>query len=144
MQITRSPADTIKGPGDWFTRDVYLDSVAGAPAPSRVTANLVHFMPGARTNWHRHPLSQTVFGTEGVGLCQRRGGLIEVIRPGGRVLFEADEQHWHGAASNRLMVHLAINETDDHHDVAHWLEPVSDAEYTATVLTNALRPQGQS
>ncbi|MEU9263735.1 cupin domain-containing protein [Streptomyces sp. NPDC048212] len=106
MQITRSSIDTIKGPADWFTGDVYIDAVAAAPAPSRVTANLVHFMPGARTYWHRHPLGQTVFVTEGVGLCQRRGGPVEVIRPGDRVLFEADEEHWHGAAPNRLMVHL--------------------------------------
>ena len=79
-------------------------------------------MPGARTHWHRHPLSQTVFVTEGVGLCQRRGGPVEIIRPGDRVLFEADEEHWHGAAPNRLMVHLAINEGDDDHDVVHWLD----------------------
>ena len=131
MQITRSSIDTAKGPADWFTGDVYIDSVAAAPPPSRVTANLVHFMPGARTHWHRHPLSQTVFVTEGVGLCQRRGGPVEVIRPGDRVLFEADEEHWHGAAPNRLMVHLAINEGDDQHDVVHWLEPVTDDEYAA-------------
>ena len=123
MQITRSSIDTAKGPADWFTGDVYIDSVAAAPPPSRLTANLVHFMPGARTHWHRHPLSQTVFVTEGVGLCQRRGGPVEIIRPGDRVLFEADEEHWHGAAPNRLMVHLAINEGDDEHDVVHWLSP---------------------
>lgn len=131
MQITRSSIDTVKGPGGWFTGDVHFDSVAAAPPPSRLTANLVHFMPGARTRWHRHPLSQTVFVTEGTGLCQRRGGPIEVIRPGDRVLFEADEEHWHGAAANRLMVHLAINEGDDQHDVVHWLEPVTDEEYAA-------------
>ena len=131
MQITRSSIDTAKGPSDWFTGDVYIDSVAAAPPPSRLTANLVHFMPGARTHWHRHPLSQTVFVTEGVGLCQRRGGPVEVIRPGDRVLFEADEEHWHGAAPDRLMVHLAINEGDDQHDVVHWLQPVTDQEYTA-------------
>ena len=34
------------------------------------------------TEIQRHPLSQTVFVTEGVGLCQRRGGPVEVIRPG--------------------------------------------------------------
>ena len=96
-----------------------LPLVAAVPPPSRVTANLVHFMPGARTHWHRHPLSQTVFVTEGVGLCQRRGGPVEVIHPGDRVLFEADDEHWHGAAPNRLMVHLAINEGDDQHDVVH-------------------------
>jgi quercetin dioxygenase-like cupin family protein len=68
MQITRSSVDTAKGPGDWFTGDVYIDPVAAAPPPSRVTANLVHVMPGARTHWHRHPLGQTVFVTEGIGL----------------------------------------------------------------------------
>ena len=108
MQITRSSVDTAKGPSERFTGDVYIDAVAAAPPPSRVRANLVHFMPGARTHWHRHPLSQTVFVTEGVGLCQRRGGPIEIIRPGDRVLFEADEEHWHGAAPRRLMVHLSV------------------------------------
>ena len=96
-----------------------------------MTANLVHFMPGARTHWHRHPLGQTVFVTEGVGLCQRGGGPVEIIRPGDRVLFEADEEHWHGAAPHRLMVHLAINEGDAEHDVVHWLTPVTDEEYAA-------------
>ncbi|WP_022908938.1 (R)-mandelonitrile lyase [Aestuariimicrobium kwangyangense] len=131
MQITPSSIDTVKGPDDWFTGDVYIDTVADAPAPSRLSAKLVHFTPSARTHWHRHPLSQTVFVTEGVGLCQRRGGPIEVIRPGDRVLFEADEEHWHGAAPNRFMVHLAINEADADHAVVHWLEPVTDAEYGA-------------
>ncbi|MFD3827230.1 alcohol dehydrogenase catalytic domain-containing protein [Streptomyces sp. NPDC058625] len=135
MQITRSSIDTVKGPADWFTGDVYIDAVAAASAPSRVTASLVHFMPGARTHWHRHPLGQTVFVTEGVGLCQRRGGPVEVIRPGDRVLFEADEEHWHGAAPNRLMVHLAVNEGDDDHAVVHWLNPVTDEEYHAAPAT---------
>ena len=131
MQITRSSIATAKGPADWFTGDVYIDSAAAGPPPSRVTANLVHFMPGARTHWHRHPLSQTVFVTEGVGLRQRRGGPVEVISPGDRVLFEADEEHWHGTALTRLMVHLAINEGDEQHDVVHWLTPFTDDEYAA-------------
>jgi quercetin dioxygenase-like cupin family protein len=92
-------------------------------------------MPGARTHWHRHPLGQTVFVTEGIGLCQRRGGPVEVIRPGDRVLFEAGEEHWHGAAPNRLMAHLAINEGDADHDVVHWLTPVTDEEYAAAPPT---------
>ena len=130
MKITRSSVYTVKGPGDWFTGDVYLDAAAASPPPSRVSASLVHFMPGARTHWHRHPLSQTVFVTEGIGLCQRRGGPIEVIRPGDRVLFEAGEEHWHGAAPTRLMVHLAINEGDDENEVVQWLQPVTDEEYS--------------
>ena len=92
-------------------------------------ANLVHFMPGARTAWHSHPLGQSLFVTEGIGLCQRRGGPIEVIRPGDRVYIEPDEEHWHGATPGRLMVHLALNEVDDEHVAAHWGEHVSDDEY---------------
>jgi mannose-6-phosphate isomerase-like protein (cupin superfamily) len=41
----------------------------------------VHFTPGARTAWHTHPHGQTIWVTEGVGLCRREGGPIEVIRP---------------------------------------------------------------
>lgn len=131
MQITRSSIRTAKGPADWFTGDVYVDAVAAAPPPSRVSANLVHFAPGARTHWHHHPLSQTVFVTEGVGLRQRRGGPVEVIRPGDRVLFEADEEHWPGATPDRLMVHPAVDEGDDENPVVQWPTPVSDEEYTA-------------
>ncbi|MGY3554990.1 (R)-mandelonitrile lyase [Williamsia sp. R60] len=135
MQIVRSSVSTTKGPSDWFTGDVYIDAVAAAPAPSRVSANLVHFMPGARTHWHRHPLSQTVFVTEGIGLCQRRGGPVEIIRPGDRVLFEADEEHWHGAAPTGLMVHLAINESSKEYDAVQWLAPVTDEEYNQEPAT---------
>src|SRR5436305_2812585 len=131
MQITRSSIDTAKGPADWFTRDVYIDAVAAAPAPARVQANLVHFTPGARTAWHTHPLGQTIYVTEGVGLCQRRGGPIEVIRPGDRVFFEPDEDHWHGGAPNRFMTHIAMQEVDEQGSPVTWGEHVSDEEYDA-------------
>jgi quercetin dioxygenase-like cupin family protein len=136
MEITRSSIDTAKGPADWFTGDVYLDAVAAAPAPSRIQANLVHFTPGARTHWHTHPLGQTIYVTEGIGLCQRRGGQVEVIRSGDRVFFEPDEEHWHGAAANRFMAHLALNEVDDEHPAAHWGDRVSDDEYEAAPATD--------
>jgi quercetin dioxygenase-like cupin family protein len=96
-----------------------------------VQANLVHFTPGARTAWHTHSLGQTIYVTEGVGLCQTRGGAIEVIRPGDRVFFAPDEDHWHGAAPNRFMVHLALNEVDDDHFAAEWGEKVTADEYAA-------------
>jgi quercetin dioxygenase-like cupin family protein len=81
VQITRSELDTTKGSADWFTGDVYVDTVVAAPAPARSQGGLVHFTPGARTAWHNHPLGQTIFVTEGVGRCQRRGGTIQEIRP---------------------------------------------------------------
>jgi quercetin dioxygenase-like cupin family protein len=131
MEITRTALGTAKGPSDWFTGDVYIDAVAAAPAPGRVQANLVHFTPGARTAWHTHPLGQTIYVTEGIGLCRRRGGSIEVIRPGDRVFFEPDEEHWHGATADRFMVHLALNEVDEDHVAANWGEKVTDEEYAA-------------
>ena len=113
MQITRNSTDTAVGPGDWFTGTVYIDTIATALGPSRLQAASVHFTPGARTAWHTHPFGQTIYVTEGVGRCQRRGGPVEVIRPGDRVYFEPGEDHWHGAAPSRFMTHIAMQEVDD-------------------------------
>jgi quercetin dioxygenase-like cupin family protein len=71
MQITRNTLETAPGPSDWFTRAVYIDTVATPSEASRLAASSVHFTPGARTAWHIHPNGQTIFVTEGVGLCQR-------------------------------------------------------------------------
>ena len=131
MQITRSSLDTKRGSSEWFSGAVYVDTVAAPLGPSRLSGSYVHFTPGARTAWHAHPLGQTIYVTEGVGLCQRRGGPVEVIRPGDRVFFEPDEDHWHGAAPTRFMAHLAINETDDDHVTANWGDKVTDEEYGA-------------
>jgi quercetin dioxygenase-like cupin family protein len=132
MQITRSSGtETAPGPGEWFTGTVYVDTVAAPPGPSRLGAASVHFAPGARTAWHTHPIGQTIYVTEGIGLCQRRGGEIEVIRSGDRVFFEPGEDHWHGAAPNRFMTHIAMQEVDDSGRPVTWGEHVSDEEYNA-------------
>jgi quercetin dioxygenase-like cupin family protein len=60
MKITRSSADTQKGPAEWFTGDVYIDAAA-PEATSTFAAASVHFTPGARTAWHTHPHGQTMF-----------------------------------------------------------------------------------
>jgi quercetin dioxygenase-like cupin family protein len=113
MQITHNSVETTTGSTDWFTGAVYLDTVATPSEPFRVAASSVHFTPGARTAWHTHPFGQTLYVTEGVGRCQRRGGMIEVIRPGDSVFFEPGEEHWHGAAPDRFMTHLAMQEVDE-------------------------------
>jgi len=131
MQVTRNGIDTNPAPADWFTGAVYLDPVAAPAGSSRVSATSVHFTPSARTAWHVHPNGQTIYVTEGIGLAQCRGGEIEVIRPGDRVFFEPDEEHWHGAAPNRFMTHVAMVEVDDAGTSATWGDHVSDAEYAA-------------
>ena len=129
MQITRNGLDTAAGPEDWFTGSVYIDTVAAPTAGSRLSASSVHFTPGARTRWHTHPNGQTIWVTEGIGLAQRRGGPIEVLRPGDRVFFEPGEHHWHGATPSRFMTHLAIVEVDDEGRAATWGDQVSYEEY---------------
>jgi quercetin dioxygenase-like cupin family protein len=131
LQITRNGTETGAGPSEWFTGNVYLDQMAVPSGSSRLSASSVHFTPGARTAWHTHPNGQTIYVTEGVGLAQGRGGPIEVIRPGDRVFFEPGEEHWHGAAPNRFMTHLAMLEVDDEGNPATWGEHVTDEEYAA-------------
>jgi quercetin dioxygenase-like cupin family protein len=131
MQFTRNSIETAAGPTDWFTGSVYIDAVAAPAEGTRLSASSVHFTPGARTHWHTHPNGQTIWVTEGLGLCQQRGGPIEVIRPGDRVFFEPDEDHWHGAAATRFMTHIAMVEVDDEGKAATWGAPVSDEEYGA-------------
>jgi quercetin dioxygenase-like cupin family protein len=129
MQITRNSIKTTAGPSEWFTGAVYVDALATPVSASRLSASSVHFSPGARTAWHTHPNGQTIFVTEGIGLAQRRGGPIEVIRPGDRVFFEPGEAHWHGAAPTRFMTHIAMLDVDDKGTNATWGDHVSDAEY---------------
>ena len=131
MQITRNSLDSIAGPGDWFTGSVYIDTLASPSDASRLSASSVHFAPGARTAWHTHPNGQTIWVLEGVGLCQCRGGTIEVIRPGDRVFFEPGEEHWHGAAPTRFMIHIAMLEVGQDGHPATWGEHVTDDEYAA-------------
>ena len=126
MQITRNTLATNPGPADWFSGTVFIDTIAAAPP---LGAAAVHFTPGARTAWHTHPHGQTIFVTEGVGLCQRESGPIEVIRHGDRVFFEPGENHWHGAAPTRLMTHIAMQLADDTGSPVSWGRQVSDDEY---------------
>jgi quercetin dioxygenase-like cupin family protein len=110
---------------------VFIDPVAAPTEASRVSASNVHFTPGARTTWHTHPNGQTIWVKEGIGFAQGRGEPIEVIRPGDRVFFEPGEDHWHGAARNRFMVHLAIMQVDEEGTATTWGEHVTDEEYGA-------------
>ena len=117
-----------KASADWFTGTVRMDPLVEAPAPARVRAASVTFEPGARTNWHTHPLGQTLIVTAGAGRAQTWGGSIEDIRPGDVVWFAPGEKHWHGASATTAMTHIAIQEAQDGKSV-EWLEKVSDEQY---------------
>jgi quercetin dioxygenase-like cupin family protein len=114
---------------DYFTGTVRMDPLISAPAPARLNAISVTFEPGARTNWHTHPLGQTLVVTAGAGLAQKDGDPIQTLRPGDVIWFEPGEKHWHGAAPDCAMTHIAMQEQVDG-SAADWLEPVTDAQYS--------------
>lgn len=129
MDITKSGSQpSAKGPADWFTGSVRIDSRFQRPAPARIGGATVTFEPGARTAWHTHPLGQTLIVTAGSGRVQRDGGPIEEIRAGDIVWFEPGERHWHGASPTTAMTHIAIAEVLDGQAV-EWMEHVTDAQY---------------
>ena len=131
MEIKRNgTSPSVRGPAEWFTGNVRIDTPFAATAPARAGGAIVTFEPGARTAWHTHPLGQMLIVTAGLGLAQREGGPIEEIRPGDTVWFAPGERHWHGASPDVAMTHVAIAEAQDGR-VVDWLEHVSDAEYPA-------------
>nr|WP_255430368.1 cupin domain-containing protein [Roseomonas sp. 18066] len=99
-----------------------------AESPARVGGGLVSFEPGARTAWHTHPLGQTLVVTAGCGRVQAEGGPVEVIRPGDVVWIPPGVRHWHGAAPDTAMSHLAVAEASEGVSV-RWMEQVSDQQY---------------
>lgn len=125
---------TIKGPAAWFTGDVFIDPVHTRKAdPSRMACGCVHFTPGARTAWHSHAVGQTLLITEGLALLGTRDGTVIVARPGQVVYTPPGEEHWHGAAPESFMVHLALYEGTTEGDGAAWLEHVTADRYNAAV-----------
>jgi quercetin dioxygenase-like cupin family protein len=129
MEMTKSGSQpSAKGPADWFTGAVRIDSRFQRAAPARVGGAIVTFEPGARTAWHTHPLGQTLIVTAGCGRVQRDGSPIEEIRAGDIVWFEPGERHWHGASLTTAMTHIAIAEMLDGKAV-EWMEHVTDEQY---------------
>jgi quercetin dioxygenase-like cupin family protein len=121
-----------RAPKENFTGTVWQDPIVATPAPARLVANRVSFEPGARTNWHTHPLGQTLYVVSGVGRIQTKGGPVREIRPGDVVWIPPGEKHWHGGSPTNAMTHIAMQESlDGNH--ATWMEPVTDEEYSAKV-----------
>jgi quercetin dioxygenase-like cupin family protein len=130
MGITRNGSQpSSKGPAEYFTGSVRVDPLFQTPDPSRVTGGLVTFEPGARSNWHTHPLGQTLIVVSGVGWTQCWGEPKHEIRPGDVIGCPPGHKHWHGATATTAMSHIAIQEHNGDGKVVEWLERVSDEQY---------------
>ncbi len=117
--------------GENFTGRVRTDPAFQAPAPARSYGASVTFEPGSRTNWHTHPLGQSLIVTAGKGITQEWGREPVLILPGDVVVCPPGVKHWHGAASDTAMTHLAISERGE--EAVHWDEKVSDSEYEKAI-----------
>jgi quercetin dioxygenase-like cupin family protein len=120
---------SVKGQAEMFTGDVWYNVIAKGEEPSRMRVNTVRFSPSARTAWHSHAVGQTLYATEGVGLVQSRGGGIIEIHPGDVIYTPPGEWHWHGAAPDHFMTHIAMWEAPAEGSESEWGALVTDAEY---------------
>jgi 4-carboxymuconolactone decarboxylase len=137
IRITRSGTQPPQpAPPDHFTGSARVDSSFQASAPARISGARVLFEPGARTAWHVHPLGQTLIVTAGTGRVQRWGDPVDEIRQGDVIWIPPGQKHWHGAAPNSSMTHIAITEQLEGKTV-DWMEKVSDAQYTAPLRGQA-------
>jgi 4-carboxymuconolactone decarboxylase len=133
LVILRSEAQSSsQASAEHFTGSVLVYQRFQASAPGRASGAFVTFEPGARTDWHTHPLGQTLIVTSGVGRVQRWGDPVEEIRPGDIVWTPAGQKHWHGASPTTSMTHIAIGERLDGESV-EWMEKVADDQYGAPV-----------
>lgn len=133
MKYTRSGGKTVKGPENWFTGVVLIDSVRNPDEDSATGCSHVRFTPGARTAWHRHPHGQTLYVTDGIGYVASRGAdrstEVREIRPGDVIVIAPGEEHWHGATADRFMSHIAMQQADEQGEQALWGEHVTEQQY---------------
>lgn len=130
MEIKRATARATKvGAAEFFTGLVWQDEVIVETPPSRMRALNVSFSPGARTAWHSHPVGQTLYCISGIGRVQLEGDCVQELHPGDTALIPPNTRHWHGAAPDRIFVHLAMSESNDQGEGTAWFEKVDDKTY---------------
>ncbi len=112
VRVTRShEGETVDRTGQaMFQGEVRgRDLAAGS---TDITASIVQFAPGARTNMHRHTSDQMLLVLSGIG----KVGDAEhehVIGTGDSAFIEAGTDHWHGAGdTGSPMSHLSVMRGD--------------------------------
>ena len=135
--VTIRPATTRAtktAPASSFTGTVLQDAMAAPQAPSRTSATLVTFTPGARTNWHTHKTRQVLVATQGTGMVQVRDKPPQILRAGDVAEVPPGLVHWHGALAGHLFARISFIETDGP-DNTIWMEPVDEGQYQSLAVT---------
>jgi quercetin dioxygenase-like cupin family protein len=121
-----------KGPADWFTGTTWVTPLIQKGGDITYSIGNVVFEAGARTNWHTHPAGQILLVTDGHGFYQEKGKAAQALKKGDAVNIPAHVEHWHGAAPDSRLVHIAITNYKEETNV-DWLKPVTDEEYNSVV-----------
>ncbi|WP_082217200.1 (R)-mandelonitrile lyase [Dyadobacter psychrophilus] len=117
-------------PGSYFTGNAFFTPLIAKDKNNDFLMGSVTFEPGARTNWHTHPRGQVLIVTEGAGFYQEKNKDARPIKKGDVVNIPENVEHWHGAAAQTKMVHIAITNYEGETNVV-WLKPVSEEDYNA-------------
>ncbi len=126
VKVTRNQPPT-KGPAENFTGNVTVASRFSSEIPDSYGGGIVNFEAGAHTAWHTHPLGQTLIVISGRGRVQSEGESIQEILPGDIVWIPENARHWHGAAPDSPMSHVAISAPQNGLTV-QWMENVDDKQ----------------
>ena len=90
----------------------------------------VTFEPRCRNNWHvHHGAVQVLICVSGKGWYQEWGRPAVPLTPGTVIAIPKGVKHWHGAAADSWMQHLAIHTQEQPGATNEWLEPVNDRQY---------------
>jgi len=124
MDVARAAEGSFEhGDVGRFTGEVWLRGTLTAADGTSI--GVVHFSPGARTHWHRHPGGQFLYAVSGRGRVRTRGESGHLIEPGDVIHVGPDELHFHGGTTDTPLIHVAVNGGG----APEWGEPVSDDDF---------------
>jgi len=125
--IVNNDSTVTQGSPANFSGVAKVSSRFTSPIDGHYRGALVEFEAGSRTAWHTHPKGQTLVIISGKGLVQNEGGDIQEMLPGNVITIPPNTRHWHGAAPDSSMSHIAIS-TPDNGDTVTWMELVSQEQ----------------
>ncbi len=122
----------IGAPNDAFAQYFVGQSYLQPVSTEQVPIFNVTFEPECRNNWHIHHAKsgggQMLICIGGRGWYQEEGKDAVELLPGTVINIPANVKHWHGAAADSWMSHLAV-EIGGEDTSNEWCEPVADEDY---------------